>query len=82
LIEKQKYQYQLTLQNWVGTYVGSPVSGVRHVTIPAIQRCAIENLLQADVTLAASVEPEGVREYTEIKKAALEFFIFYRGIAH
>lgn len=56
--------------------------GVRHVTIPAIQRRAIENLMQADETLATSVEPEGVREYIEIKKATLEFSIFYRGIAH
>jgi hypothetical protein len=40
------------------------------------------NLLQADETLAVSVETEGVREYIEIKKVSLEFSIFYRGIAH
>ncbi len=62
--------------------IGKHVANVRHVTIPAIQRHEIENLLQADETLAASVEPEGVRGYIEIKKATLEFSIFYRGIAH
>ena len=58
------------------------VADVSHVTIPSIQRRAIENLRQANETLAASVEPEGVRGYIEIKKATLEFSIFYRGIAH
>ncbi|WP_162013056.1 hypothetical protein [Methanosarcina acetivorans] len=40
------------------------------------------SLLQADETLAAFVDPEGVRGYIEIKKDTLEFSIFYRGIAH
>ncbi|KKG08261.1 hypothetical protein EO92_06655 [Methanosarcina sp. 2.H.A.1B.4] len=62
--------------------IGNPVANVRRVTIPAIQKSAIENLLQADETLEASVESEGVRGYIEIKKATLEFSIFYRGIAH
>jgi hypothetical protein len=58
------------------------VADLSHVTIPAIQRRAIENLRQADETLDASVEPKGVRGYIETKKAILEFSIFYRGIAH
>ncbi len=58
--------------------IGKHVANVRHVTIPAIQRRSIENLLQADETLAASVEPEGVRGYIEIKKATLEFSILSR----
>jgi catalase len=62
--------------------IGNLVAGLRHVTIPAIQRRAIENLRQADETLDASVEPKRVRGYIEIKKAILEFSIFYRGIAH
>ncbi|WP_440945584.1 catalase-related domain-containing protein [Methanosarcina sp. T3] len=62
--------------------IGSLVVNLGNVTILAIQRLAIENLRQADETLAASVEPEGVRGYIEIKKATLEFSIFYRGIAH
>jgi hypothetical protein len=62
--------------------IGNPVGDLSHVTIPAIQRRAIENLLQADETLAIYVEPKGVRGYIEIKKATLEFSIFYRGIAH
>jgi hypothetical protein len=62
--------------------IGNPVADVSRVTIPAIQRRENENLRQADETLAASVEPEGVRGYIEIQKATLEFSIFYRGIAH
>ena len=62
--------------------VGKLVGDLSHVTIPAIQRRAIENLRQADEILAASVEPKGVRGYIEIKKAILEFSIFYREIAH
>jgi hypothetical protein len=60
--------------------IGNPVADLSHVTIPAIQRREIENLLQVDETLAASVEPEGVRGYIEIKKATLEFSIFYREV--
>jgi len=67
---------------WQKHMIGNLVADLSHVTIPAIQRCAIENLRQADETLAASVEPKGVRGYIEIKKAILEFSIFYRGIAH
>ena len=62
--------------------IGNLVDDLSHVTIPAIQRRAIENLRQADETLDAYVEPKGVRGYIEIKKAILEFSIFYRGIAH
>jgi catalase len=62
--------------------IGNLVADLSHATIPSIQRRAIENLRQADETLAASVEPKGVRGYIEIKKAILEFSIFYRGIAH
>jgi hypothetical protein len=62
--------------------IGNPVADLSHVTIPAIQRCAIENLRQVNETLAIYVEPKGVRGYIEIEKATLEFSIFYRGIAH
>ncbi len=62
--------------------IGNLVADLSHVTIPAIQRRAIEKLRRADETLAVSVEPEGVRGYVEIKKVILEFSLFYRGIAH
>ncbi|MCC4769679.1 hypothetical protein FXV91_05540 [Methanosarcina sp. DH2] len=57
--------------------IGNLVADVSHVTIPAIQRRAIENLLQADETLAASVEPKGVRGYIEIKKATPSNSLFF-----
>lgn len=58
------------------------VANLNHVTIPAIQRREYENLQQADETLAASLGPKGVRGYIEIKKAILDFSIFYPKIAH
>jgi len=58
--------------------IGKLVGDLSHVTIPAIQRRENEKLRQADKTLAASVEPEGVRGYIEIKKATLEFSILSR----
>ncbi|MFZ2498025.1 MAG: hypothetical protein ACP5N0_05300 [Methanosarcina sp.] len=58
------------------------VADLSHVSTPAIQRREYENLQQADGTLAASVGPKGVRGYIEIKKAILEFSIFYPKIAH
>lgn len=60
---------------------GNLVVDLSNVTIPAIQRRAIENLWQADETLAASVSQKEF-ENVKIKKATLEFSIFYRGISY
>lgn len=43
--------------------IGNLVADLSHVTIPAIQRRENEILRQADETLAAYVEPKGVRGY-------------------
>jgi hypothetical protein len=55
----------------------SLMGDLSRITIQSIQRRENENLLQADETLAASVEPKGVRGYAGIKKATLGFSIFF-----
>jgi len=56
-------RYRSLDKTWQEHMIGNLVADLSHVIIPATQRHAIENLRQADETLAASVEPKGVRGY-------------------
>ena len=72
---RDEHQFRTDLAGVVYPEVGS--ANQRLLREPARHGHGVEGSIGA-----ASVEPKGVRVYIEIKKATLEFSIFYRGIAH